>query len=384
MTGGLLLESISVIAFGFLNLAPGYRAFVALAFVLRIAQGLGSAAYSTASTTIVMSEFTNNLGIALSSLKTAYSVGMTLGCSIGGFLFELGGFSLPFMVCGSMEIICVIVSIFVIPDTADKQSATTSIFKQFWTDPMVYLFGAVTFGSSICIGFNQATLEPHLRQFGLSPSVMGLLYMTHGMLWCVTIPVWGLLCDRNVNSTLLCVVGCFLMCIYLTFIGPAPFLPLSPKLWLVIMSLAFFGAGFGGSYTCAMIACLQHTLRRGFEQGTGTHGVVSSMITVFMSLGASIGPALGGALMEHVGYSWGTMVLLSLEAAVTALLMTAYVRKSCLQRATETGSSTDVDSSEGCNVLVDNSSVLQKATSGTEASGCYGSCDAEWGGAQCF
>ncbi|XP_064487793.1 MFS-type transporter SLC18B1-like [Ornithodoros turicata] len=329
MIGGLLVTCFSVASFGFVTLVPGRYAFVATAFIIRITEGFGAAAYVTASSTIVMTEFPDNLGTVMSSLKTAFSVGVIVGPSIGGVLFDLGGFCVPFIVCAGLGFLCMIASIFVIPENGEKATESSRNAKHFWSGPMVYLFGAAIFGAYVCVGFNQATLEPHLRQFGLSTSLLGLLFMTQGIMNCVAVPVWGLLCDRKVNTTLLSAIGCVFVSIYLTFIGPAPFLPIPTKLWLVIVSLACFGIGLGGASICAFIATLQYTLSRGFERNTATNGLVSSMFTICQSMGAFTGPALGGALLQHVGYKWGTVVFLSFQVILATLLMAVYIRKDC-------------------------------------------------------
>ncbi|KAK8778302.1 hypothetical protein V5799_020357 [Amblyomma americanum] len=41
------------------------------------------------------------------------------------------------------------------------------------------------------------------------------------------------------------------------------------------------------------------------------------------------GPALGGVLLQHIGYEWGTLVLFSFQAVVAALLVTAYIHEMC-------------------------------------------------------
>ncbi|XP_064489792.1 MFS-type transporter SLC18B1-like [Ornithodoros turicata] len=329
MVGGLFFNCISVTSFGFVNLVPGRYAFVATAFIIRITEGLGSAAFVTASSTIVMTEFPDNLGTVMASIKTASSVGVIFGPSIGGVLFDAGGYFLPFVVCGGLTFLCTIASIFVIPKNAERATQSSGNAKHFWSGPMVYLFGAAIFGAFACMGFNQATLEPHLRQFGLSTTLVGVIFMTQGIMNCVAVPVWGLLCDRKVNTTLLSAIGCVFVSIYLTFIGPAPFLPIPTKLWLIIPSLACFGIGLGGASICAFIATLQYTLGRGFERDVVTNGLVSSMFTIWRSMGAFTGPALGGALLQHVGYKWGTVVILSFQVILATLLMAVYIQKKC-------------------------------------------------------
>lgn len=53
--------------------------------------------------------------------------------------------------------------------------------------------------TSMSIGFLQATMEPHLRQFDLSPVVLGLMFVINGGTYALTAPAWGWLCDRRIE-----------------------------------------------------------------------------------------------------------------------------------------------------------------------------------------
>ena len=52
--------------------------------------------------------------------------------------------------------------------------------------------------TSASIGFIGATLEPHLRQFDLSPILLGVVFVINGGIYAVLAPVWGYLVDKHV------------------------------------------------------------------------------------------------------------------------------------------------------------------------------------------
>lgn len=62
--------------------------------------------------------------------------------------------------------------------------------------PGVLIAAASIIATSMSIGFLQATLEPHLRQFDLSPVVLGLMFVINGGTYAISAPVWGWLCDK--------------------------------------------------------------------------------------------------------------------------------------------------------------------------------------------
>ena len=51
--------------------------------------------------------------------------------------------------------------------------------------------------TSMSIGFLQATLEPHLREFNLGPVIVGLMFVINGGTYALTAPVWGWFCDKR-------------------------------------------------------------------------------------------------------------------------------------------------------------------------------------------
>ncbi|CAN7995058.1 unnamed protein product, partial [Ixodes hexagonus] len=274
--------------------------------------------YVSALRTLTITSPYKTYGTAYSSLKTSFSVGMIVGPTVGGFLYDLGGYTTPFAVCGGLGLSSTLVTLFIIPNTVDKMDSGPTNLRHFWSGPMVYLYGLAIFGSYACAGFNSATMEPHLRQFNLSTTILGLVFMIPGLFNCAVMPVWGKLCDWKVNPKLLTGIGALFVLAYLLLIGPAPFLPFDTKLWLVIVSMASFGVGIGGASICAFMATLEYTLSRGFQPSIATNGLISSMFTLSQSIGSFTGPALGGLLLQHVGYRWGTLVLFSFEAVVVS------------------------------------------------------------------
>jgi len=63
--------------------------------------------------------------------------------------------------------------------------------------PGVMIASMSIIATSMSIGFLQATLEPHLRQFNLSPVVLGLMFVINGGTYAITAPAWGWFCDNH-------------------------------------------------------------------------------------------------------------------------------------------------------------------------------------------
>lgn len=92
--------------------------------------------------------------------------------------------------------------------------------------PGIALASLSIIATSISIGFLQATLEPHLRQFMLQPVVLGLMFVINGGTYAIVAPIFGWLCDRIVSPKAVTVVGAILVSAAFLLIGPAPFFPI--------------------------------------------------------------------------------------------------------------------------------------------------------------
>ena len=50
--------------------------------------------------------------------------------------------------------------------------------------------------SAASLGFIQATLEPHLRSFNMTPLVIGSMFVVSGGCYGFSAPLWGMICDK--------------------------------------------------------------------------------------------------------------------------------------------------------------------------------------------
>ena len=99
---GLTLTGLSTALFGLLTLLPGQLPFVGAAFALRIVESLGATAFATSSYSFIAACHPQKTGTMFATLETAFGGGVVIGPVVGGFLYDLGGFLLPFLTVGAM------------------------------------------------------------------------------------------------------------------------------------------------------------------------------------------------------------------------------------------------------------------------------------------
>ncbi|XP_015907157.1 MFS-type transporter SLC18B1 isoform X2 [Parasteatoda tepidariorum] len=321
LNSGILTVGVTCILFGTLDLIRDTTTFVALAFVIRTVEGMGAAALRTSCYTIIASQFTEGIGTTFSVLEMFLGLGLITGPTLGGALYDLGGYELPFYVVGSIVFVDAVIIFFILPDVERTVIVERGNLLKFWMSPGILIYSLSVFTAFNYIGFNQAALEPHIRTFDLSGLFLGMLFALAGTVYAMSAPLWGWICDKWGNFHVLSLFGCSLTIVSLFLIGPAPFINVEPNLYFIIISLVIFGFGLGAKLVCAFTGSLQTTVNMGMPPGLATYGLVSSMIASSQSLGAFVGPSLGGFLLDQFGYRNASMMILGLESTLVILLM---------------------------------------------------------------
>ncbi|XP_054158359.1 MFS-type transporter SLC18B1-like, partial [Oppia nitens] len=306
IVSGLLIAGICCAIFGVLQWVPSGTPFIAIAMVSRTFEGLGSAAYFVGSYTTICMKFPKHISKLFATIEMCYGVGMIIGPAIGGLLHQLGNssglsFCLPFFVMASLILIGVLLMIILFPNKNDNLTLErTSVFS-ILSNFNITLNVLISVNCHLLIGFNEATLELHLETIQkLSPITIGAIFIISGVLLALFNQVWAYFADKMPNCHPLCLIGCISSLISMIIIGPMPFFPIQSKLWLTILAQVFVGLGMGGQFVGSFVQGLRETLKSGFPDNVSTYAVVSGIFSSSFAMGLSIGPGIGGYMVEKL------------------------------------------------------------------------------------
>uniref|UniRef100_T1J2X8 Major facilitator superfamily (MFS) profile domain-containing protein n=1 Tax=Strigamia maritima TaxID=126957 RepID=T1J2X8_STRMM len=209
MNSGIFVTSFCCILFGLLDKMT-HSYFVTFAFLVRIVEATGDAAYNAANFATMAATFPEDIG-----------------------------------------------KIFV--NNVLLTQSELSILQALRIPSVSLSMTAVCFGT-VSISFLSATLEAHLRQFNLNAIQVGSVFIISGGVFAVTAILWGWLFDGKVPPKILIAIGaCFMCCTYI-LIGPAPFLPFDSSLALCIIALTFHGFGTGTQMLTSHIDAVKHSM----------------------------------------------------------------------------------------------------------------------------
>lgn len=326
---GLTVASISTILFGFLDLIEGHVLFIVLSFALRICESLGATAAIVSGFSLIGSLFPDNVATIFATLETFYGFGYIVGPTLGGILFNLGGFQLPFTVVGILTVIVGISFLVFVPNITEGYSCIRKkgAFYTAFKDPSIALDTISVVAFAISAGFYNATLEPHVRVFRLSPVLTGFMFVVSGGTYAIVSPIFGRIVDKVLRPKTLLLVGCMLNVVSFSIIGPLPFLPIPQTLGICVLALFIHGLALAAGNVSTFIDSIRSAIAAGFPENISTYGLMSGIWTSAYALGAFIGPSVAGFLYDLVGFRYATIFVIIIHTSLAIVLIVYRIKK---------------------------------------------------------
>uniref|UniRef100_A0A914X2N0 Major facilitator superfamily (MFS) profile domain-containing protein n=2 Tax=Plectus sambesii TaxID=2011161 RepID=A0A914X2N0_9BILA len=320
---GLFITAGTSILFGFLNLLDTGPMFFGYSLAIRCVEAIGDAAFLTSSFAISAYTFPGRIATVVGILETFGGLGFTAGPAVGGLLFELGGYQLPFIVLGALLGVAAVLSYFLLESPIDQEMKNTQGMMSLLRIPLILLLVLAVVVCAMSLAFIDPTLADHLDSFNLSPVLVGLMFLWCGGIYTITAPLWGYLIDRYNCAPSLMVFGAILAVFGMFFIGPPPFLGIEKSLFSIAAALVVLGIAIGALYIPTFQACLDTVKENGFPDNFETYGCVSGLFQSAFSFGGFFGPTVGGFAVELIGFEWTTTIIAGIHFLV-ALPLIAY------------------------------------------------------------
>ncbi|GAA5798433.1 major facilitator superfamily domain-containing protein [Helicostylum pulchrum] len=315
MIGGMLGLVVSTLAFAVADTYP-------LLVLARVAQGVAGGASWTIGLGLLADVFpTKSLGVVMGTVLTAHTVGFAIGPAVGGFLYEYGGFSAPFIFCAGFAVINFLAIVWLaepqhdhIEDTSDHVSRAQENIDDEST-PLVQKTGGskkkvqltmidllknwrimssilvVMVSASVFSGVEPA-LPIHLQDtFNASASTVGLVFVAM-VIPAFLAPVIGHISDK-VGRQAITASGLILMAIV------APLVALNySSIYYIIPPLMVFG--FSSPVTLTPI--LPEMGETVNEMGGAAYAQVYALYNMAYSIGMFVGPVVAGLIMTAYGF----------------------------------------------------------------------------------
>ncbi|KAI9207881.1 major facilitator superfamily domain-containing protein [Polychytrium aggregatum] len=252
----------------------------------------------------------SKLGIAMSNLLAANTIGVTVGPPIGGILYDNLGQHAPFIFCAGLAGIDFLGRLMLKTKVADAATDSStgdetsrdaeatapkrkvSMISLLKNPQVLCTCGSVLFGTIAFTGIEPTVPIYAAQQFGFNPTNIGLLFLAIVLPNIVASYFAGWISDRygrkNVQAAGMLVVS--LSCV---FVGLAPTL----SLFIVAFALMGIGVGFNVSPTLPEMAEFVE------ESGGGAYAQSYALFNMSYASGMLFGPIIGSALVDRWGFA---------------------------------------------------------------------------------
>lgn len=312
---GATVCALGNIVFGFLNKINGSMEFFGVSVLVRVVVALGESAMTPSCYTLAAQQVDHqHQGKALSLAEASFGVGTMFGPSIGGFLYEFGGFSLPFWAAGGTLFILMLISVVCLEDKTDQYTTVDGERKITWKQVLaspgvaVSVFGLVFAGSAW--SWYSATLEPFLgSEYGLTSAQTGLVFTAFGASYTIFNPIFGYFSDKGMDGLSALILGNTLISLGFMFLGPIPQLSsIGGHLWLTVVSISVQGLGSAATYLGSLLYMLKGVKEAGLPETEQVKSMVSSLWIVSDCFGGYAGSTLGSIAYDNVGFEKGSLI----------------------------------------------------------------------------
>ena len=231
-------------------------------------------------------------GRVMGYVMAGTSLGIVVGPSIGGWLYEVGGLALPFQFVAALALFCAVGFMLIRPPTRRTRPAGPSIWSVMRVPPVAVCAALVVIGGSTV-----AMLEPVLplffdRHLGFTPAQVGLLFGMAAVATTLMPLVYGRMIARW-GARRLTLTGVFLTAAWLPAMAAAS----SFQTALVLMVVQWMAIALIITPSLAYMAEVT-----GFAGGD-SYGIGYGIYNTAWGFGLLGGPALGGWLFDRIGFS---------------------------------------------------------------------------------
>jgi predicted MFS family arabinose efflux permease len=164
-------------------------------FVARLCQGAASAAVWTGGLALVAEYYVDRRVEMIGYAFTGSTAGSVLGPVIGGALYRVGGYRLPFVVSGILAVIVVCLLVIFLPRRRSSRPGTVDIHALLTNRSVVKCALAVAL-AAFAWGVIEPLLPVRLDRYGAKPEIIGLIFTASSVIYGVCAPLVGWICER--------------------------------------------------------------------------------------------------------------------------------------------------------------------------------------------
>jgi MFS family permease len=322
-------------------------AFLLLSVLCRVGQGAGAALTNVLGSALLATELPDNVASVGALATTAAGLGYAVGPALGGVLYELGGWTLPFASTGaSIGLVALVFWVVLGIPAAHETTASDSTkaieeSKLLDTLPDAPLFTmllfppvfAGCFAQVLSLGmltFEDPIMGPLLSNptgayGGRTQTIVGLVFSIMAGAYLLVAVLTGLLSDALPRSKAPSLVaGLIFSGTGAMLLGPAPFLLQRPSIWFIVLGNTLVGTGCGLTGAPVFALLLEQSALHLAGRDLNARNTLSGLLSASFSIGGFVGPLISQPMVSWLGFAgaaaglgyvligWGLVSLLAM------------------------------------------------------------------------
>jgi predicted MFS family arabinose efflux permease len=279
-------------------------------FVARLVQGAADAVTWVVGFALIADLYTaEERGRVMGLVMSGTTIGFMIGPSIGGWLYEVGGARVPYLVVAGLAALCAAGFVWMAPGGHAGSGPPIRLRELLRIRDVAVCAATIVLG-----GGTLAMLEPTFSLFlsdslGLGPARVGLVFGAGAVTSALAHPTFGRFADR-LGARRLMFIGLIAIALLL------PLLALASSFATAAITYAAFTIAIAIMVTPSLAYMADATSAAGVQ----SFGVAYGVYNCAWAVGLLVGPTIGGAAYQRAGFAALTLAWAAVLLPATVVL----------------------------------------------------------------
>jgi len=334
LSTGVFTAAGTSILMGIFENIPEHHFVYIMSISLQILAALGTASVPCVIVCLIAMEFPETPASVFASTEAALSLSTMVAPFIADIMADFMGFELPFFVSGFILLLIALMVNNMLPDTLEDLQIESGfgIGKLLYRQPVI-LFVTCLFANGFTHGFFLVSLKHYLKPLHLTQLEIILMFVLNSAVYSCCVTCWGWLCDKKLSPLLVASIGAIFAATSFLLSSIMPRFTINHTFSISVISNILFGIANGALVVSTFSGLLREAFKCSLLLDIRICSLVAAIWNCCYCFGCFVGFTLGGALLDHIGYTLTAMAVAALHILIVCIILlycicVNYVKKS--------------------------------------------------------
>ncbi|CAM1313242.1 Uncharacterised protein g6202 [Pycnogonum litorale] len=331
----LFICSVATFCFAFTIKMNTVGQFYWFAVTIRIFQGVSAIGLQISSLTVATNTFPDDVSKFVGLLEIANGIGYAIAPFLGGLLYEVGGYMVPFIALSTANFLTFFISVMFTKTSEVERNDVHDITQkrptaEILTTTNVWISCLILFLYTASYTFFDIGLSQFVNsEFHKGSFETGIMFAVNSLTYAISGTMIGYIGDKTKKLFEILLFGIFLHIFSLLFLGPAYFLHLKTSIWASTFAIGLAGFAYAAMYIPTMDFILCGIREKGIHENVAVTGFISCLLMTSCAFGGFVSPLIGGQLLEMYDFREVCTIYALVNGIVVILLVFYFVFVKC-------------------------------------------------------